>query len=80
MSETPTQRKPPPNLDRVITAYNRRARLVAQLREQAIAGADAFSHQHKANHQKAEAWFCAGAFLLALSCLVAMGCVIAIWM
>jgi hypothetical protein len=79
MSESPTQGKLPPELERVIAAHSRRARVIAQLREQAIAGADALSHQRKAGRQKAEAWFCAGAFFLALSCLVALGCVLAIW-
>jgi hypothetical protein len=80
MSQTPTRRKPLPKLDRVLAAYNHRARLVAQMREQAIAGADALSHQRTVRRQKAEAWFCAGAFLLSLSCLVALGCVLAILM
>jgi hypothetical protein len=84
MSDTPTQREPP--LDRVLAAHERRARLIAQLHEQAIATASDLSAQHKAiragaakdaERGKAEAWFCAGAFLLALGCIVTVGCVLA---
>ena len=87
MSDTPTQREPPPKLDRVLAAHERRARLIAQLHEQAIAAAGDLSAQHKAigaliakdvQRRKAEAWFCTGAFLLALGCIVAVGCVFAI--
>ena len=37
MSDTPIRREPPPKLDRVLPAHERRARLIAQLHEQAIA-------------------------------------------
>jgi hypothetical protein len=85
MSDTPIRREPPPKLDRVLAAHERRARPIAQLHEQAIATAD----QHKATkadmardvqRRKAEAWLCTGAFLLALSCLVALGSILANWM
>jgi acyl transferase domain-containing protein len=87
MSDTPIQRKTPPKLDRVLEAHERRARLIAELHEQAIATANSLSAQHKAigvviakdvQRRKAEAWFCAGAFLLALSCIVGVGCILAI--
>jgi type VI protein secretion system component VasF len=64
--------------------------LIAQLHEQAIAAADDLSPQHKAiradiakdaRRRKAEAWlFSAGAFLLALGCIVAGGCILAAWL
>jgi hypothetical protein len=87
MSDTPTQRKPPPKHDRVLAAHERRARIIAQLHEQAIATANDLSAQHEAiradtarddRRQKPEAWFCAGSFLLALGCIVAVGCVLAV--
>ena len=81
MSDTPIRREPPPKLDRDLAAHERRARLIAQLHEQAIATANDLSAQHKAiradiakdaRRRKAEAWlFSAGAFLLALGCIVA---------
>lgn len=86
MSDTPTQRKPPPRLDRVLAAHQRRARIIAQLHAQAIATANDLAAQRRAiaastvkdaGHGKAEAWFCAGAFLLALGGIAAMGCVLA---
>jgi hypothetical protein len=89
MSDTPIQREPP-KLDRVLAAHERRARLIAQLHEQAIATASDLSAQHKAirsdiaedaRRRKAEAWlFSAGAFLLALGCIVAGGCILAVWL
>ena len=82
MSDTPIRREPPPKLDRVLAAYERRARLIAQLHEQAIATANDLSARHKAiradfakdaRRRKAEArFFSAGAFLLALGCIVAV--------
>jgi hypothetical protein len=89
MSDTPIQREPPPKLDRTLAAHERRARLIAQLREQAIATANDLSAQHKVvsagiaqgclARRKAEAWlFSAGAFLLALGCIVAVGCIFAV--
>ena len=90
MSDTPIRREPPPKLDRDPAAHERRARLIAQLREQAIATANDLSAQHKATRasvaknaqrRKAEDWlFSAGAFLLALACIVAMGCILAVWL
>jgi hypothetical protein len=89
MSDTPIQRKPPPTLDRVLAAHERRARIIAHLHEQAIATASDLAAQHKAiradiakdaRRRKAEAWlFSVGAFLLALSCIVAGGCILAVW-
>ena len=88
MSDTPIQREPAPKLDRVLAAHERRARLIAQLHEQAIAAASDLSAQHKAigaliakdvQRRKAEAWlFSAGAFLVALGCIAAVGCILAI--
>ena len=88
MSDTPVQRDPPSKLDRVPAAHERRARLIAQLREQAIATANDLSAQHNATRasvaknaqrRKAEVWlFSAGAFLLALGCIVAVACIFAI--
>jgi hypothetical protein len=81
MSDTPTQRKPP-NLDRVLAAHGRRARLIAQLHEQAIATANNLSAQHKPiragtakddRRRKAEV-----VFLLAFGCIVAVGCILAV--
>jgi hypothetical protein len=86
MSDTPTQRKPPPTLDRFLAAHQRRARIIAQLHEQAITAANDLSTRHKAirvgtakdaGRGKAEAWFGAGAFLLALACIVAAACILA---
>ena len=85
MSDTPIQRKPPPKLDRVLAAHERRARVIAELHEQAVVTANALSAQRKvtragtakdAGRGKAEAWFCAGVFLLALGCIVAVGCIL----
>jgi hypothetical protein len=87
MSDTPIQRKPTPKLDRVLAAHERRARIIAQLHEQAIATTNDLSAQHEAiragtakddRRQKPESWFCAGSFLLALGCIVAVGCVLAV--
>ena len=90
MSDTPIRREAPPKLDRVLAAHERRARLIAQLHEQAIATANDLSAQHKAiradiakdaRRRKVEAWvFSAGAFLLALGCIVAGGCILAVWL
>ena len=43
MSDTPIRRKPQPKLDRVLAAHERRARIIAQLHEQAIAAASDFA-------------------------------------
>jgi hypothetical protein len=48
MSDTPIRREPPPKLDRDPAAHERRARLIAQLHEQAIATANDLSARHKA--------------------------------
>jgi hypothetical protein len=90
MSDTPIRREPPPKLDRVLAAYERRARLIAQLHEHAIATANDLSARHKAiradlaedaRRRRAEArFFSAGAFLLALGCIVAGGCILAVWL
>jgi hypothetical protein len=88
MSDTPIQRDPPPKLDRVLAAHERRARLIAQLHEQAITIANDLSARQEAlrasiaedaRRQKAEAWlFSTGAFLLALGCIATVGCVLAV--
>jgi hypothetical protein len=88
MSDTLTQREPPSKLDSVLVAHERRARLIAQLHEQAIAAATDLSVQHKAiragiakegSRRKAEAGlFSAGAFLVALGCIVALVCILAV--
>jgi hypothetical protein len=66
MSDTPIQRKPPPKLDRALAAHERRARLIAQLHEQAIATASDLVAQRKGirgdtakdeRHRKAEPGF-----------------------
>ena len=86
MSDTPIRRDSP-KLDGVVAAHERRTRLIAQLHEQAVAAAKDLSAQHKgirtdakdARRQRAEAWlFSAGAFLLALGCIAAVGCILAI--
>jgi acyl transferase domain-containing protein len=87
MSHSLTQREAP-KLNRVLAAHERRARLIAQLHEQAIATAYDLSAQRKATRasvaknaqrRKVEAWlFSANAFLLALGCIVAVGCILAI--
>ena len=48
MSDTPIRREPPPKLDRVLAAHERRARLIALLHEQAIATANDLLAQQKA--------------------------------
>jgi hypothetical protein len=79
MSGTPTQRKPPPRLDRVLTAHQRRAQIIAQLHAQAIATADVAQREairetpKDVVHGKAEAWLCTGAFILAPGGIVAFG-------
>ena len=88
MSDAPMQRDPAVKLDQVLAAHERRARLIAQLHEQAIATANDLSAQHKviragtakdALRRKAEAWlFSTGAFLLTLGCIVAVGCILAV--
>jgi hypothetical protein len=90
MSDTPIRREAPPKLDREPAAHERRARLIAHLHEQAIATATDLLAQHKAiradiakdaRRRKAEAWlFSAVAFLLALGCIVAGGCILAVWL
>ena len=79
MSDTPTQRGLPPELDR--TAHERRARLIAQLHRQAIATANDMSARQNAikeitkdaRRRKAEAWLiAAGAFIVAVGCILAV--------
>ena len=82
MDDTPTQRKPPPTLDRRLSAHERRARIIAQLRKQAIAGADDLSAQHKAaeaenakavKRRRAFAWLSvAAAVVWGLCCIIAL--------
>jgi hypothetical protein len=75
MSDTPIQRETPAKLDRAVTAHERRARLIAQLHEQAMATASA---QRKpiakdARRRKAVAWTSiAGAFIVALASMLAL--------
>jgi hypothetical protein len=88
MSDTPIRREPPSKVDCAVAAHERRARLIAQLHEQATATANDLLVQHKAiradiakdaQRRKAEAWlFSAGAFLLALGCIVAVSCILAV--
>ena len=90
MSDTPTQRELPPEFDGVLAAHERRARLIAHLHEQAMAKASDLSTRQKAikaslakdvRRRKAETWLFAGdAFVLALACIFAVGCVLALWL
>jgi hypothetical protein len=80
VSDSPTRRKAPPRLVRVLTAHQRRARIIAQLHAQAIATANVAQREavrastaKDAIHGKAEAWLYAGAFILALGGVVALG-------
>jgi type VI protein secretion system component VasF len=80
MSNTPTQRKPPAGLNRVLSAHQRRARIIAQLHAQAIATANVAQREairastaKDAVHGKAEGRLCTGAFILALGGVVALG-------
>jgi hypothetical protein len=83
MSDTPTQRGPQARLDRVL-AYERRARLIAQLHRQAIATANDLLTQRKAieaghakdaQRRKTEAWLIAAGAII-----VALGCILALWL
>jgi hypothetical protein len=85
MSDTPIQRKPPPKLDCALAAHERRARLIAQLHEHAVATASDLATQRKAItavtikdglRRKAEPWLCASIFLLVLGGIVAVGCLL----
>ena len=85
MSDTPIQRKPPPKIDRALAAHERRARLIAQLHEQAVAMASDLAPQRKAItavtikdslRRKADPWLCASIFLLTLGGIVAVGCLL----
>ena len=88
MSHFPTQREAALKLNRVLAAHERRARLIAQLHEQAFATANDLSAQRTATRasvaqnsqrRKVEAWlFSAKVFLLALGCIVAVGCILVI--
>ena len=81
MSDTPIRREPPPKLDRDPAAHERRARLIAQLHEQAIATANDLSARqnaikeitNEARRRKAEAWLIAAGGLI-----VAAGCILAV--
>lgn len=83
MSDTPIQRKSPPTLDRALTAHQRRARIIAQMREQAIAAADELSAQHQARGEittalrRRKIWFVAGAVVWGLGCIVVLGLIVA---
>ncbi len=83
MSDTPTQRNSPPTLDRILTAHQRRARIIAQLRERAIAAADELSAQHQARGEitaalrRRKIWFVAGAVVWGLGCIVVLGLIVA---
>jgi hypothetical protein len=81
MSDTPTQRRLPPELDSI--AYERRAQLITQLHKQAIATANNLLTQRKAieaglakdaRRRKAEAWMIAAGALV-----IALGCIFALW-
>jgi hypothetical protein len=81
MSDTPIPSGPPPTLEGVLAAYERRARLIAQLHEEAIATADDPSARHNAiteitkaaRRRKAEALLiAAGAFVIAAGCILAV--------
>ena len=80
MSDTPTQRGLPPELDRI--AHQRRAQLIDQLHRQAIATANDLAAEHKATQagvtkevrrRKTEArLFAAAAFIVALGSILAL--------
>ena len=82
MSDTPTQREPPPKLDRVLAAHERRARLIAQMHRQAMEIANNLLTQQQAveaglakvtkdaRHRRTEA--IAGALVVALGCVLAL--------
>ena len=82
MSDTPIRREAPPKLDRDPAAHERRARLIAQLHEQAIATATDLLAQQKAiraetakdaRRRKTAAWLiAAGAFIVALGCILVL--------
>jgi acyl transferase domain-containing protein len=79
MSDTPIRREAPPKLDRDPAAHERRARLIAQLHEQAIATANDLSAQQNTikeittQRRKAEAWLiAAGASIVAVGCILAV--------
>jgi hypothetical protein len=90
MGDTPIQRDSPTNLDRVLAAHERRTRLIAQLHDEAIAAAYNSSVEQRAMRtaraenaqgRKAEAWLpSAEDFVIALCCLVAFGCMLAVWL
>ena len=54
MSDTPIWREAPPELDRDPAAHERRARLIAQLHQQAIATANDLSARYQAIRQTAK--------------------------
>jgi hypothetical protein len=77
-----------PTQHELATAHERRARIIAQLHEQAIATANDLPGRHKAigaeiakgaRRRKAEAWmFVVGTVLLALGCIFAGGWIVAL--
>jgi len=91
MSDTP-HREPSTNLHPVLAAHRRRARIIAQLHEQAIAAANAdrlaLQTAKKAcitgdsRWRKADAVVAAGILkMLAVTILIAaFGCILALWM
>ena len=89
MSDTPIRREAPPKLDRDPAAHERRARLVAQLHEQAIATATDLLAQHKAiradiakdaRRRKVEPGLFPRAPSSSAGCIVAGGCILAVWL
>ena len=82
MSDTPTQREPPPKLDRVLAAHERRARLIAQMHRQAMETANNLLNQHRGIEARLvkvakdgrRRWTeaIAGALVVALGCILAL--------
>jgi hypothetical protein len=79
---------PMPTQRELATAHERRARIIAQLHEQAIVTANDLPGRHKAigaeiakaaRRRKAEAWlFVVGTVLLVLGCVFAGGLIVAL--
>jgi hypothetical protein len=80
--DTPIQRELPPELDGILTAHDRRARLIVQLHEQAMERANSLLRRQTAikagiakdaRRRKVAGWTVAGAaFILALGCVFAL--------
>ena len=75
------QRERPLKLDRVLAAHERRARLIAQMHRQAMETANNLLNQHQgieaglikvANARRRRTEAIAGAFVVALGCLLAL--------